>query len=305
MTRAPQLDGLVSDPVFPVTFRAFSEGMYGHGVIAATDLEATDGTGDFEIDVAPGSVIYDGTLYELATVSTVSLNAPNTDPRWDLIYFDTADQTVNIRTGSPSVTPQPGDLQSGEVMIAYIVVMPDAEFITDSEIRNWRARPQPAKNTPFSHADLTGDTVQEALDWLYNNKSSNQHDHSGETINPDDVNASTASVDTAPSSNTDVVRKTETDALDTRVGDNETTINDHESRISDNETAISDHESRVSTNESNISSNDSDITSLNSRLEIDGVAAATRQDLPDPTTLDNPMIGYIEEEDRYVGVHQE
>lgn len=316
MTKAPQFEAEESDPLFPVTFRALSEGIYGHGVIAFNGLEPVSGTGDFEVDVGAGEVQYDGNRLEHATTSTLTVPAPEADPRWDLVYFDTSTGDVVHRQGVASVTPMPPGLQAGELLVAYIEVLPEATSIENDDIRDWRARPQPAMNVPLDHADYgNSNTVYEALGSLHGhgnerhsetfavdgdsqppevhdnskhstNYSAQGHDHSGETlgetealarinaleaqigtlmaaldVNGNDLNnvgsigANSASVSSAPSSDTDVVRKTELDAVD-------------------------------------------------AQTEIETREVAERSNLPDPTTLDSSLIAYIEDEDIYVGAHQ-
>lgn len=288
MTTAPQYDALVSDPVFPVTFRAISEGIYGNGVRGETDLEATSGAGSFDVDVSGGTAQYDGSTSDYAGGS-VTLDAPGDDVRWDTIYYDMVDEQPAVRKGTPGLAPIPEDIVDDEVLIAYAAVDPAASSVEDSDLRNWRSRPQPADNTPYGGSG--GDTVSDALDSLFGGKaddphgngshtetfavdgdqqppethgngshstnySAQGHDHTGESISPDDVSASSASVTSEPSGNNDVARKAEIDAID-------------------------------------------------DRTQIDSIAVQNRSDLPDPTTLDRPTRAYIADEDVYVSAYQQ
>lgn len=307
MTRAPHFDALVTDPVFPVTFRAFSEGIYGHGVVGIDGLEATAESGDFDVDVDAGFVQYDGGRFEHEAGDTLTVDEPAEEPRWDTVYFDTESEEAGIRAGDPGPTPAPPDIEAGEVLIAYIEVSPQASNITDEDVRNWRARPQPAENAPFEHDDVEGETVYEALGWLNEDKASTPHgnedhdpnfaedphgneshdpnfseeghDHSGEAIQPAE-----ATVDEAPTDDTDVVRKTELDDVEDDVDDLESGQAALEGRVDDAE---------------------SDIGDLQDQVGMDTMAVDERGDLPDPTGLSRPVLAYIDEEDRYAGVFQE
>lgn len=301
MTDAPEFEIVVPDPLFPVTFRAMSEGIYGHGVIGLTGLEATAGAGDFDVDVAAGDVQYNGSRYSHGASSTVTLDPPDADPRWDVVYFDTATETVGVKKGSAAASPLPEDIADGEVLIAYIEVDPSMAGLTNEDVRNWRSRPQPAENAPLDHANVDGQTVHEGFTWLSNNMtqsphdnaahdpnfSQEGHDHSGETLGETEALARLNSL---------VAELGELAAALDAGGNNLSNIG-----------LLTANAATVATAPSNSTdvARKAEVDSLASTVAIETQQVATRSDLPDPTGLGSPVIAYIDEEDRYVGVYQE
>lgn len=300
MTQAPQFEALESDPVFPVTFRAFSEGIYGHGVIGAGGLEPVSGAADFDVDVGTGKVQYDGDQVQNGSVSTVTVPAPEAEPRWDLIYFDTTAPEVGIRKGTASVTPIPPDLQAGEFLIAYIEVLPEAGSIENDDIRDWRSRPQPAMNVPLDHTEY-GETVYDALDALHEHGNERHsetfavdgasqppedHDHSGDTLGESEALA-------------------RINVLEAQLGKLMAAL-DVNGKDLNNVGSLSANEATVSTAPSDDTDvvRNAELDTVNEKTQIETISVTHRNDLPDPTTLDSATIAYVEEEDVYVGVHQ-
>lgn len=314
MTQAPQFEALESDPVFPVTFRALSEGIYGHGVIEAGGLEPVSGAADFDVDVGTGEVQYDGNQVQNDTVSTVTVPAPESEPRWDLIYFDTTAPEVGIRKGTASVTPIPPDLQAGEFLIAYIEVLPEAGSIEDDDIRDWRSRPQPAMNVPLDHTEY-GETVYDALDALHehgNDRHSSTFAVDGDSQPPETHDNSAHSTDYSAADHDhsgDTLGGSEAlariNVLEAQLGKLMAALDVNDQDLN-NVGALAASSATVS----DAPSNDTDVArkaeldTIDEKTQIENISVAHRSDLPDPTTLDSPAIAYIEDEDLYVGVHQ-
>ncbi|UTF55974.1 hypothetical protein [Natronosalvus rutilus] len=308
MTRAPEFEIVVPDPLFPVTFRAFSEGIYGHGVIGIGGLEATAGSGDWDVDVAAGEVQYDGQRFEHAAADTLTVNQPDADPRWDVVYFDTATESVGIKTGTPGSTPQPEGIGDGEVLIAYIEVDTDMPNLTDEDVRNWRTRPQPAANAPLDHNDVDGQTVHEGFTWLVGNTATSPHgndehdpnfsqeghDHSGETLGQTEalarINALVAEIETLAA---------DLD-LDGNALTNVASLTATAASVSDQPSSDTDVARKAE-----VDAVASDVQSVEDSIDIDTLAVTQRSELPDPDSLEEPTLAYIEDEDRYAGLFQE
>lgn len=301
MTQAPQFDALVTDPVFPVTFRAFSEGQYGHGVIGIAGLEATAGAGDWEIDIASGEVQYDGSRYSLAAADTLTIDQPGADPRWDVVYFDTATETAGVKKGTPGAAPIPEDIGDGEVLIAYVEVDPSMPSLTDEDIRNWRSRPQPAMNVPLDHPTVDGDTVEEGFTWVANNAtqsphdnsdhdpnfSEEGHDHSGESLGQTNALQSLATL------------VAEIGALAASLdadGNSITNVGNLTAAAAAVANAPADPEDVVRL---------ADLQAVQDSFALESYDVTSRDELPDPANMSGGAFGYIREEDRYVGVYQE
>jgi len=142
MPEAPKLEAPQGWPLHHVQFRAISEGLSGNGILSNTDFEVTAGTNALEIDIASGTMYYQGTEYDYAGESpAVTLTqGDGTYDRWDTIAFDTATPDVVKHKGAPSSTPEPPDISGGEVLLAIVYVPAGATDIDNSNILNWRSR---------------------------------------------------------------------------------------------------------------------------------------------------------------------
>jgi len=136
MTQTPALDAN-GQPIFEVQLQALSEAAAGNGVASPSDLEATAGTADLDVDVAAGDVVYDDTTTSF-TATTLTLSAGDTEDRWDIIVADTAAGTVTAREGTAAQYPTPPALGSDDVLLAVVFVEASATQIADSDILSWR-----------------------------------------------------------------------------------------------------------------------------------------------------------------------
>lgn len=157
------------DPVFQTTFRAFSEGHDNNGILDGGDLEITAGSGTNTLDVAATNrgLVYNGSVYTYGGGTDVLTLSANTsgDPRWDLIYFDTATSSPGKREGTPATKPQVPALQGDEFLLGYVRV-PDGETnVVDSQIKNLRVHAKAATGVHLtdSGGEFSSDFVEGAL----------------------------------------------------------------------------------------------------------------------------------------------
>lgn len=128
--------------MFEVMLRSISESLAGNGVVEATGLEVTPTATPREVSIDTGDVYFDGTEYSHGTTSTETTSVGDgSDPRWDIVYFDTATTSTGIREGTPSQTPEPPDIQGSEVLLAFLKVVSgfDSTFTRGDDLLNWRA----------------------------------------------------------------------------------------------------------------------------------------------------------------------
>jgi len=172
MPSAAKVEWPQGTPLFEVMWRSVTESLAGNGVTESTEMEVTATANNREVSVAPGTIFYVGSNYTLgsSTTTTVSVGDAN-DPRWDIVYFDTATSSVGTREGTPSATPEPPDLQGGEMLLAVLKVTAnfDAPFTRGTDLFNWRAQfSNEAEETHYD--DSTGvygvNNVDAALDEL-------------------------------------------------------------------------------------------------------------------------------------------
>lgn len=169
MPTADKLDWPQGEPLFEVSWRAISEALAGNGILDADDFLVESTSNVREIQVAAGSVFYDGDE-ATGTGVTETLSVGDTDhDRWDIVAFDTATETVVVREGTPDVNPEPPDVTADEVLLAVVYVPAefDSEFPSEF-VQNWRTTHQPSGNTHYPDATGAFDvhTVEAALDAL-------------------------------------------------------------------------------------------------------------------------------------------
>lgn len=150
MTTADTFEAEYGDPVFQVTFQAFAEALDQNGILDAGDLNVTAGSNSNALDVAATSngLWYNGGLHTYAGgTNVISLSSNSSgDDRWDLIYFDTSDDTPKKREGTPAAKPDLPSLQADEFPLAAVYVADGESNVTDSEIKNYRVHGPEAAN---------------------------------------------------------------------------------------------------------------------------------------------------------------
>lgn len=140
MATADKLEWPKGTPLFELAFRAVSEGMNGVGVLAAGDMEVSATANANEISVSTGDLWVPDTTHTIGSAETHSLsdNTSGSD-RWDTVVFDTGTGASAVKEGTAAADPEPPDLASGEILLAYIYVPDGATDTPDSNIYNWRA----------------------------------------------------------------------------------------------------------------------------------------------------------------------
>lgn len=141
MPSAPKFEWPQGEPLFEVMWRSVSESLAGNGILTNTDLEVTATANTLEIQVASGTAYYIGTEYTLGTAETHTLTSGDgTYDRWDTVYFDTATTSSGVREGTAQSNPEPPDIQSDELALAFVYVPSSASDVSGSNILNWRAK---------------------------------------------------------------------------------------------------------------------------------------------------------------------
>lgn len=160
----------VGDPLHPVYWQGFlPDALSGTGILSSGDLDVTATATDLEIEVAAGTLWYDGAEHELASAETHTLSAGDgSDDRWDTVFFDTSTDSSGVREGTAGSTPDPPDVQGDEVLLAWVYVASGATDVADSDIYTVRPTHQDAANTRYDDAAWTpsASTVKAALDEL-------------------------------------------------------------------------------------------------------------------------------------------
>jgi len=143
-------------PLHDTDLRAFTEGLAGNGLQSAGDFQITAGTGDMEIDIAPGTAEYDGGTSSLGSTSTKTITAADSsDTRWDAVAYDTGTDSVVIRDGTPGAAAVP-DITGDEIYLGKVEIPAGATQITADEIYNWGVAGGGSGSGDFDAAD--GDT---------------------------------------------------------------------------------------------------------------------------------------------------
>ncbi len=166
MTTTDGFEWPQGDPLFDLSATLIAEGIYGNGVLSTGDLQVTATANANEIQVAAGTLFYDGTTYSEGSASTFTLSSNSSgSDRWDLVYYDTGTPGPAVREGTAAANPEPPALQSGEFGLAYIYVADGETDVTNTEIKNWRtfAASAAASYLADSPGLYGGDTVESAL----------------------------------------------------------------------------------------------------------------------------------------------
>ena len=136
-------------------------------------LEPTVGTDDFEVDVTEGEAVVNGTVHTVSAGS-VTLSAPDSDPRKDLVVVDT-DGNLAVEEGTPEAeqpdgaerfftdTPTPEDLDIQDyAVIAEVWVAEDATELVTDDIRDRRLVPNLFLNdvTALTDVDLNQNVIE-------------------------------------------------------------------------------------------------------------------------------------------------
>lgn len=147
MTTGSKIEWPQGNPLFEVQWRAVSDGLANNGVQETSDLEMSLGSGDMDILVEPGSVVYEGVEYTLQSQETLTLSASDPDEdRWDTIYFNTQTTQAAVREGTAEQYPEPPDIQNNEFLLGVVYIPAQSSLIETERIFNWRASYFPTEN---------------------------------------------------------------------------------------------------------------------------------------------------------------
>lgn len=167
MTSAAKLDWPQGEPLFEVNWRAVSEALFGNGILSPGDFEVTPTGSVRELEVATGSVWYDGAVYELESTETDTLSEGDADnDRWDLVVFDTDTEEVVFREGTAEDNPVPEDVEADEVLLAFVYTPAEFDDVyNEDDVLNWRANHQTAAQVRLEDTEDDFDTneVETAL----------------------------------------------------------------------------------------------------------------------------------------------
>lgn len=121
----------------------------------------TKGTGNFDVDVAAGSVLIAGSSPVTFAGDTVTLTTPDpTNPRVDLVTIDTGGVLDSV-DGTPASDPEAPDIPANEVVIAVVEVAAGASSIVAGDIHDYRV-PGMITGYPLRTADIAADAITTA-----------------------------------------------------------------------------------------------------------------------------------------------
>jgi len=154
--RNPFEDGV---PFSVAALNSIKDALLNEGVRAGAgnELSVSSGAGNFDVDVADGEVIIDGSLVSVGS-GTLTLASSNSDDRVDLLTTNKSG-TLNDITGNPASTagePVAPDIPSDEVLLAAVLVRGGS-----SEVKNGDIFDDYASSVPndFYRPQISADSV--------------------------------------------------------------------------------------------------------------------------------------------------
>lgn len=175
MTTADRLEVENGVPVLHHTvFQAMAEAWSGDGYMDAGDLKVTAGSNANAYDVAATTrgVRWQGSTYTFAGATNTASSSSNSSgsPRWDLVYYDTADSTnrIKVREGTAATKPDAPEFNSDEIPLALVYLADGTSDVTNSEIYNIRLPGRAAEDSWIhdSEGEFSSSTVASALNEL-------------------------------------------------------------------------------------------------------------------------------------------
>ena len=105
------------------------------GVLSGLGVTQRAAGVNMSVDVAAGTCYVNSVLYtESAVVNVAIATADTTNPRKDLITYDTSAGNPAAVTGTPAVIPIPPDIPSGDILLALIDVAANDSTIDTADI---------------------------------------------------------------------------------------------------------------------------------------------------------------------------
>ena len=107
----------------------------GWGVLSGLDVSERGAGANMSVDVAAGSCFVNDTKYTEASLINVAISAAHaTLARKDIITYDTSASNPAAVAGSPSSTPQPPNIPSGDILLAMVDIPAADTTISNSQI---------------------------------------------------------------------------------------------------------------------------------------------------------------------------
>jgi len=130
------------DVVMDAYINAMLARNYGNGVIYgyANELAVSPNSpADMTVLIGTGKAqLADGTVLEITTQQQLTLTAPTTDNRYDIIVINSTNPNGAVIQGTESANPVPPDLPENTVLLATILLTPTTTSISSSDIRDCR-----------------------------------------------------------------------------------------------------------------------------------------------------------------------
>jgi len=125
-------------PQLALDRNAMVQGIKGDGVYSGFAV-SEKAVPDMSVDVAPGTCYVGGTKYTEASTVNVAISAADpTNPRRDIITYDTSAGNPACVTGTPSTNPNPPDIPDGDIVLAIVYVKANATAIYEADITDKR-----------------------------------------------------------------------------------------------------------------------------------------------------------------------
>jgi len=128
-----------NDPLHHVIGNALNDGCKNWGVVSGLAVSERAAGANMSVDVALGVCFVDGVEYTESGITNVVITAADgTNPRKDLIVYDTSGGTPAVVTGTPAATAIPPDITSGDILLAVVDVPALDTTITNDQIHDGR-----------------------------------------------------------------------------------------------------------------------------------------------------------------------
>lgn len=163
MTTADEFDAPTGSTLYGRAFEAITEAFDGNGFPNSGSGEITPGSSDMTVNVAAGSVRYDGTVYNLdSTTLTVPSSPTSTtngqeDNRVDIVVFDATSESYTLIEGAVEPNPIPPLVPNDALLVGFVEVQNGVSDITSNDVLNWRA--VPAASFPVNSSELADGSV--------------------------------------------------------------------------------------------------------------------------------------------------
>jgi len=146
-----------NDPLHHVIGNALNDGCKNWGVISGLAVSEKAAGANMSVDVALGVCFVDGTEYTESSVTNVVITAADgTNPRKDLIIYDTSGGTPAVVTGTPAATAIPPDITAGDILLAVVDVPANDTTITNDQIHDGRVFVQGVLSVAQGGTGVTG-----------------------------------------------------------------------------------------------------------------------------------------------------